>query len=311
MPVAGNEEGSPEANEGASGMSDPEIDAIRQILRARPRPSGPAERRERLDGLGANYALPSGLRSGTVDANGVPAEWTTTPGAENDRVILFLHGGGYMAGSIRSHRHMISELGRQARMCTLALDYRLAPEHRFPAALDDAIAGYRFLLASGIAPSRIVLAGESAGGGLALATLTSLRDAGTPLPARVWLSSPWVDLTMSGDTMASKAAVDPLIQRDYLQGLAAAYLAGADPRNPLVSPLFADLRGLPPMLIQVGSAETLLSDAVRLASAVGECDVGVTLEIWPEMIHAWHLFHPQLAAGRAALEVVAGFARMP
>src|SRR6185437_6049580 len=141
------------------------------------------------------------------------------------------------------------------------------------------------------------------------ATLISLRDAGTPLPARVWLSSPWVDLTMSGASMASKAEIDPLIQRDYLQGLATAYLRDTDPCHPLASPIHADLHGLPPMLIQVGSAETLLSDALRLASLAGECDVGATLQIWPGMIHAWHLFHPQLAAGRAALEAVATFAR--
>ena len=244
-----------------------------------------------------------------VDAGGVPAEWTSTPAADPHRVILFLHGGAYIAGSIRSHRHMIAEAGRQARARTLALDYRLAPEHPFPAAPHDALAAYRFLLSSGFDPGNIALAGESAGGGLALATLISLRDEHTPLPARVWLSSPWTDLTMTGETMTTKAAVDPLIQRAYLQETAALYLNGIDPMDPLVSPINADLHGLPPTLIQVGTAETLLSDSTRLAAAAAAADVRVTLQAWPEMIHAWHLFHPQLTAGRDALAEVGAFIR--
>ena len=290
-------------------MSNREVDAIREMLRSRPRPAGLAERRERLDGLGAAFALPQDVRTESVQAGGVPAEWTATPGAEPGRVILFLHGGGYVSGSIKSHRHMIAEAGRQAKARTLALEYRLAPEHPFPAALDDALAGYRFLLSSGFDPAAVVLAGESAGGGLAVATLVSLRDAGDKLPARAWCSSPGVDLTMSGSTMTSKASVDPLIQREYLTELADAYLHGANPRDPLVSPIHADLHGLPPMLIQVGSAETLLSDSVALAARAGEADVRVTLQVWPDMIHAWHLFHPQLQAGREALQEVGRFAR--
>jgi acetyl esterase/lipase len=290
-------------------MSDAEMVAIRAMLQSRPRPVGLAERRERLDGLGSGYTLPADVEVVSADAGGVPAEWTSTPGADRGRVILFLHGGGYMAGSIRSHRHVMAEAGRQARMRTLALGYRLAPEHPFPAALEDALAGYRFLLASGLEPANIMLAGESAGGGLALATLITLRDEGTPLPGRVWCSSPWTDLTMSGDTMQTKADVDPLIQKAYLEELAAAYLGRADPRGRLVSPLGADLRQLPPMLIQVGSAETLLSDSLRLAAAAGAADVRVTLQVWPGMIHAWHLFHPQLAEGRAALAEAGAFAR--
>lgn len=290
-------------------MSNAEVDAVRALLSSRPRPSGLAERRERLDGLSAAYTLPDDIRTETAEIGGVTAEWTEAPGAEADRVILFLHGGGYVSGSIKSHRHMIAEAGRQARARTLALGYRLAPEHPFPAALEDTVAAYRALLASGWDPARIVLAGESAGGGLALATLVTLRDAGDRLPGRVWCSSPWVDLTMSGATMASKAAVDPLIQRDYLRELATLYLGGTDPRDGRVSPLFADLGGLPPMLIQVGSAETLLDDSLSLAGHAGSADVAVTLEIWPDMIHAWHLFHPQLAAGRAALRAVGRFLR--
>ncbi|MFZ0016314.1 MAG: alpha/beta hydrolase [Acetobacteraceae bacterium] len=290
-------------------MENPEIEAIRGALKATPRPAGLVERRARLDALGARYTLPADVRTEQVDANGVFAEWTITRSADADRVIMFLHGGAYISGSIASHRHVMAELGRQAEARTLALGYRLAPEHAFPAALDDALAGYRFLLSSGYDAARITLAGESAGGGLAIATLLSLRDAGVTLPGSVWCSSPWVDLEMTGATMTSKAAVDPLIQKPYLIETAAAYLRGTDPRSPLVSPIHADLHGLPRMLIQVGSAETLLSDSIRLAAVAGEADVDVTLQVWPGMIHAWHLFYPQLAEGRRALAAVGAFIR--
>jgi monoterpene epsilon-lactone hydrolase len=288
-------------------MADAEINVIRGLLAAHPRPASLDERRKRLDALGAQYPLPPDVRVEPVDANGVAAEWTTTPEADPTRAILFQHGGGYISGSIDSHRHMIAQAGREARARTLALGYRLAPEHPFPAALDDAIAGYRFLLSQGFAPETIAVAGESAGGGLAVATLVSLHDAGEPLPACAWLSSPWVDLTMTGASIRTKAAVDPLLSEPYLAELAKAYLNGTDPLTPLASPLHADLRGLPPMLIQVGSAEILLDDAVRLAGAAGAADVRVTLEVWPDMIHAWHLFYQQVAAGRRALAAVGAF----
>jgi epsilon-lactone hydrolase len=290
-------------------MADAEIDVIREIIASHPRPAGLSERRKRLDALGGQYALPTDVRVEAVDANGVAAEWTTTPGADPGRVIMFLHGGGYISGSLDSHRHMIAQAGREARARTLALGYRLAPEHPFPAALEDAIAGYRFLLSQGLEPKHIAVAGESAGGGLAIATLVSVRDAGLALPACTWCSSPWVDLEASGDSMTTKAPVDPLIQKAYTLELAAAYLNGADPRTPLASPIYAELKGLPPMLIQVGSAETLLDDAVRLARVTGAADVRVTLEVWPDMIHAWHLFYQQLAAGRHALAAVGAFIR--
>lgn len=290
-------------------MADTEIDVIRNLLLSHPRPVDLEERRKRLDALGAQYPLPPDVRVEPADANGVAAEWTATPEADPTRAILFLHGGGYISGSIASHRHMIAQAGREARARTLALGYRLAPEHPYPAALKDAMAGYRFLLSQGYAPKNIAMAGESAGGGLAVAALVSLRDAGEPLPACVWLSSPWVDLAMTGGSMTAKAAVDPLISKAYLTELAGAYLHGADPLNPLASPLYADLHGLPPTLVQVGSAETLLDDAVRLAGAMGTADVRVTLEVWPDMIHAWHLFYQQVAAGRRALAAVGAFIR--
>ncbi|HUC19229.1 MAG TPA: alpha/beta hydrolase [Acetobacteraceae bacterium] len=298
-------------------MPNTELETIRARLAASPRPAGLAERRARLDALGAQYALPPDLRVEPVPAAGIPldapvgapAEWTATEAADPSRVILFLHGGGYISGSLASHRHMIAEAGRQARARTLALHYRLAPEHPFPAALEDSLAAYRFLLASGFAPARIALAGESAGGGLALATLISLRDAGLALPAAVWLASPWTDLEMRGATMQTRSAVDPVIQKPYLQELAAAYLAGTDPRAPLVSPIHADLGGLPPTLIQVGAAETLLDDSLRLAAVAGAANVRTTLQIWPEMFHGWHLFFPELGEGRASLAEACAFLR--
>jgi len=290
-------------------MAHAEIDAVRQILASTPRPAGWVERRERLDALGSRYPLPADVLVEPVDANGVSAEWTLTPEAEASRVILFLHGGGYVSGSLDSHRHMVAQAGREARARTLALAYRLAPEHSFPAALNDAVAGYCFLLSRDFHPKRIAVAGESAGGGLAIAMLVSLRDGSVSMPACTWSSSPWVDLEATGGSMSAKATVDPLIQKSYLMELATSYLNGADPRAPLASPIYADLGGLPPLLIQVGSAETLLDDAVRLAGIAGAADMRVTLEVWPDMIHAWHLFYPQLAAGRRALAQVGAFLR--
>lgn len=290
-------------------MSDAEIERIRAALAARPRPAELSERRARLDALGAQFPVPPDVRVESVDANGVAAEWTMAPDADPNRVLLFLHGGGYVSGSIASHRAMVAEAGRQAGVRTLALGYRLAPEHPFPAALEDALSGYRFLLGSGIDPRNVVVGGDSAGGGLTIAALVSLRDAGVKPPSCAWCISPWVDLEMTGASIDAKAAVDPMIQRPYLQELVMAYLPGGDPRAPLVSPLRADLHGLPPLLIQVGAAETLLDDAVRLAGAAGAADVAVTLEVYPDMIHVWPLFHQQLAAGRRALAAAGRFMR--
>jgi acetyl esterase/lipase len=282
-------------------MPESEIDAIRAILASSPRPPDLAGRRKRLDEVFGAFPLADGAHAEKVDAHGVPAEWTFTSSADRSRVILYLHGGGYASGSIASHRSMVSFLGVAAGARTLALDYRLAPENRFPAACEDALIGYRFLVDSGIAPSRIVLAGDSAGGGLVMATLLSLRDAGAPMPAAGFTISPWVDLVNVSDSMDAKAAVDPMIAKPYLDDLAANYLQGADPRTPRASPLYADLHGLPPLLIQVGTAETLLDDATRLAARAALADVHVTLSTWPGMIHVWHLFHARLAEARAAI----------
>jgi len=276
-------------------MSRSEIDAIRELLRSKPRPAGFAERRERLDAIGSTSPPAGDIRLEPIDANGIAAEWSLAPGSDPSKVLLFFHGGGYCSGSIVSHRGMVTEAGRGARARTLAVGYRLA--------------AYRFLLDQGIAPSKIVIGGDSAGGGLTLALMTSVRDAREPLPACAWLVSPWVDLQMTGASLAEKAVADPQISKSYLEELASAYLAGADPANPLVSPLNADLAGLPPLLVQVGSAETLLDDAVRTARRAGAADVRVNLEIWPHMIHAWHLWAAQLEAGRRAIASAGAFIR--
>jgi epsilon-lactone hydrolase len=290
-------------------MADQDIDAIRALLLARPRPDKLSERRKRLDDLGTQYKIASDVRIEPVDANGVSAEWSVTPHADPACVILFLHGGGYVSGSLASHRPLATEVGRVCGARTLALEYRLAPEYPFPAAIEDAVAGYRFLLSCGIEPRHIAVAGDSAGGGLTLALMVSARDAGLPQPACGWCISPWVDLECLGASMTSKAEVDPLIQKPYLEELAKAYLNGADPRSALAAPMYANLKGLAPLLIQVGSAETLLDDAVRLANVAGAADVVVTLEIWPDMIHAWPLFHQQLTAGRHAIASAGAFIR--
>ena len=284
-----------------------EIDSIRARLAAHPRPTDLAARRARVDALGANYVLPDHIMVEPVDANGVPAEWTSSRAADRDRALLFLHGGGYASGSLASHRHTVAQIGQEAGMRTLALAYRLALENPFPAALDDALAGYQYLLDHGIASAHIALAGESAGGGLALAAVLMLLKEGLPLPGCLWLSSPWTDLALTGASLDTNAAIDPLISRAYLAELAGAYLNGVDPLNPLVSPIYADLSGLPPMLIQVGSAETLLDDASRLARLAGAADVEVCLQVWPHMIHAWHLFYPEVADGRRSLASAAQF----
>jgi acetyl esterase/lipase len=289
-------------------MARSEIGTIRALLTSRPRPVGWDERRQRLDDVGAVWPIAADVELTAVDAGGVPAEWSSVPGSDRSRVILFFHGGGYCSGSIRSHRRMVSEAGRAAAARALAVGYRLAPEHPFPAALDDAVSAWRYLRMQGIAAAHIAVGGDSAGGGLTVALINKLREDGDEPPGCAWLVSPWTDLTMSGATLVSKDSVDPLIHKSYLEELAGAYVpAGMDRKDPRISPLYARLGGFPPTLIQVGSAETLLSDATRFAEALGAANVAVALEIWPQMIHAWHLWNAHLKAGRRALASAGAF----
>ena len=291
-------------------MPQSEIDAIRALLSSKPRPIGWPARRKRLDEVGAVWPVAQDVEVTAIDVNGVPGEYSILPGSDHSRVLMFLHGGGYCSGSIKSHRRLVTEAGRAAKMRTLAVGYRLAPEHPFPAAYDDALTAWRFLRDQGIAAAQIAIGGDSAGAGLTLALIGRLLDAREEVPACAWLISPWADLTMSGSTLVSKAEVDPLIHKEYLNELAAAYLAARTDRNdPRVSPLFADFRNFPPMLIQIGSEETLLDDAIRLAARAGAADVAVTLEIWPHMIHAWPLWNAHLEDGRRALASAGSFIR--
>jgi epsilon-lactone hydrolase len=291
-------------------MDQGEIAAVRALLTSKPRPVGWTERRARLDEVGSVWPVAGDVKLAALDLDGVPGEWSIVPGSDASRVLMFFHGGGYCSGSILSHRRMVTEAGRSAGVRTLAVGYRLAPEHPFPAAFDDALTAWRGLRKEGIAARHIAIGGDSAGGGLAVALLTYLRDIGEELAGCAWLVSPWTDLTMSGSTLATKDAEDPIIHKDYLCELANAYLpTGMDRKDPRVSSLYADLEGLPPTLIQVGSAETLLADATCFAAAAGAAEVPVTLEIWPHMIHAWPIWNAHLAAGRRALVSAGAFIR--
>jgi epsilon-lactone hydrolase len=286
------------------------IETVRALLASKPRPEGWAERRQRLDEVGSVWPIADDVKVTAVDLDGVHAEWSIVAGSDPSRVLMFFHGGGYCSGSIQSHRRLVTEAGRAAGVRTLAVGYRLAPEHPFPAAYNEAWIAWRFLSKQGIAPAHTVVGGDSAGGGLTVGLINRVRASGEETPACAWLVSPWTDLTMSGSTLDSKDAVDPLIHRAYLDELADAYLpAGMDRKDPRVSPLFASLDGFPPTLIQVGSAETLLDDSTRFASVLGEADVPVTLEIWPHMIHAWQLWNAHLAPGRQALVSAGAFIR--
>src|SRR5215813_5141056 len=268
-----------------------------------------AELRETYDQLGQQFPLPDGVSVTTTDAGGVNAEWAQAQNARRDAVILYFHGGGYVIGSPTSHRHLVAALSQAAGVSALAVDYRLSPEHPFPAAVDDAARAYQWLLQSGIAPSRIVIAGDSCGGGLTVATLLALRERGLPLPAAGVCLSSWVDLTITAESYTTKADVEPIITRESVTAWAQAYLQGQDVRTPLASPIFADLSGLPPLLIQVGTEEVLLDDSTRLGARAKAAGVDATLEVWDEMIHVWHFFYPMLREGREAIARIGEFVR--
>jgi epsilon-lactone hydrolase len=290
----------------ARSYRDPDIGGFRSLLAAMAPPEGAPppsveERRARNDEWGGSMPWPEGWAPEPVDAGGVPAVWCRTPGAALARVILYLHGGGYVQGSSRSHGAFAAHLAQAAGGAALALDYRLAPEHPFPAAVEDAVAAYRWLLDQGVEPSRLVIAGDSAGGGLTLATALALKARGLPLPAALYAISPWADLTQGGDAYAEVGARDPMITKAGLDEMARQYLNGASAQDPLASPCFGDLRGLPPLYIQCGADEQLLSDSLRLAERAAFAEVEVRLEVWPEMIHVWPVFHQYLAAGRRAI----------
>ncbi|MEN9316026.1 MAG: hypothetical protein RIS35_2419 [Pseudomonadota bacterium] len=292
-------------------MTIAQLDGLMTQLRSRPRPAGLdlAQLRARYEALAEQLFSNAGAQCEPVDAGGVPAEWVAAPGFDPDRGMLLLHGGGYVIGSIATHRRLAYDLSSACAARVLVIDYRLAPEHPFPAAVEDAAAAWRWLLAQGFRPDALSIVGDSAGGGLALATLVNLRDQGLPLPACGVAISPWVDLEALGESILTRAAVDPMVQREGLLAFARMYLADAPARSPLAAPLYAEMGGLPPVLIQVGSAETLLDDAVRIAERLHRAGNDGRLSVWPNMPHVFPFFAPVLSEGRDGCAEIGAFVR--
>lgn len=254
------------------------------------------------------YPLPEGVQVEPVDAGGVPAEWVVAPEADPDRVLLYTHGGCYISGSPVTVRECCARLSRAAEARVLSVDYRLAPEHPYPAALDDTLAAYQWLLTSGYKAGNIVISGESAGGGLTIAALMKIRDSGLEQPAAGVPVSPWIDMTLSGQTLTRNRGRD-LASTSPLALGAEMYVGKGDPRDPYASPLFGDLANLPPMLIQVGGAEVLLDDGIAIAHKARQAGNDLTFEVWPEMIHVWHWFSSELDEGRQAIESIGRFVK--
>ena len=280
------------------------------IKHGTPAGAGVEARRRRMHGYERWVPRPpAGVETVATSLGGVPASLVTPPQSKPGRHILFLHGGAYIAGSALIYRHVTWRFAVAAEARLAAIDYRLAPEHPFPAALDDAVAAWRRLLGEGADPRHCAVMGDSAGGGLALALALRSRDEGVPLPAAVVALSPWTDLAITGQSSRSNAVYDPVLKSDDLGMLAAQYVDGADPRNPYVSPLYGDPHGLPPTLFQVGSDEILRDDSERMAQRMREAGCEVTLEIWPRMPHVWHGFAPVVPEARRAIVRVGEFVR--
>ena len=285
-------------------MSTEQRETIDAILRqsAFPVDSDVDEQRRLFREAVSGQPLPADVTVSAGALGGIPTAEITVDGIEPRHVVLYFHGGVYVISDAFLSAGLASQVGRRTQAKVISVDYRLAPEHPYPAAVDDALAAYEALLDSGIAPSDIAFAGDSAGGGLAIATMVNARDHGLALPAAVFVMSPYVDLTLAGTTMETKREVDPLLSRELLQPRVADYTAGQDAAHPLISPVFADLSGLPPLIIQAGSHEVLLDDAVRLARRAGADDVEVTLDIIPGVPHVFQGYSPMLDEAAAALD---------
>lgn len=266
-----------------------------------------AEQRKIFEDMLTAYPLPDDVTTAATELGGVPVITSRTPGIDPSLVILYLHGGAYVIGSAATAMGLSSDVARRVGARGVTVDYRLAPEHPFPAAVEDTVAVYRALLDEGVHSSKIAFVGESAGGGLAVAALVAIKEAGLPQPASAVVFSPWTDLSLSGRSITGKAKVDPALTPEALRTRAADYLAGAEARSPLASPLFANLTGLAPLHIQVGSHEILLDDAVRLASRAAEYDVPVELQVWPQVPHIFQAFAALLDDAEAALQAASAF----
>jgi phosphinothricin tripeptide acetyl hydrolase len=291
-------------------MRERGIAAVREKLAKLPRSAEQTleEVRTIYDKATRAFPLPQDIAREDVTLGGVPAERLTPQQARKDQALIYLHGGGYGTGSPRSHRHLAGDIAKRAGVVALVPDYRLAPENPFPAAVDDALAVYRDALKQ-FAPGRIAIAGDSAGGGLTVAVLLAARDAGLPMPAAAICISPWTDMTASGASYTERAAADPLVTMDGLVRWRQCYIGDGDRRHPLASPAHADLKGLPPLLIQVGGDEILLDDARLLADKARAVDIETVLEVWPQMIHVWHWYFPMLDEGERANAAIAQFMR--
>ena len=285
-------------------MSTAQQEALDAILRQAALPVGSDvnEQRRLLRELTSAQPLPPGVTVTAADLGGVPTAEITVDGVEPRHVILYFHGGVYAIGDAFQAAGLAAQIGGRTDARVISVDYRLAPEHPYPAAVDDALAAYQALLEGGIAPSDIAFAGESAGGGLAVATLVNARDHGLPLPAAAYVMSPYADLTLAGTTIDTKSAADPLLSRELLQPRVTDYTAGHDPALGLISPVFADLSGLPPLIIQAGTHEVLLDDAVRLTRQAATADVQVTLDITAGVPHVFQAYYPILDEAAAALD---------
>lgn len=266
------------------------------------------ERRVGMEAMQAGIPMPDDIETDAVDLDGIPGRWVVAPGARDDAFVVYYHGGGYVMGSLNTHQELMGRISRACQAKVLGVDYRLAPEHVYPAAVEDGLKSYEWLLGQGADPSRVMLAGDSAGGGLTMATLLSIKDKGGKLPAGAMMFSPWTDLTASGESVKTRAEADPMITMDALSEIAGAYHAGADPADALVSPVFADLTGLPPLLIQVGDAEVLLDDASRLADSAKSSGVKVQYQVWDEAFHVFQAL-PHLPEASDALLKVGKFYR--
>ncbi|GAA2673418.1 MULTISPECIES: alpha/beta hydrolase [Streptomyces] len=290
-------------------MSRHQRDALDALLRSAPRAETPPTPEEQREGFAAALTRPApdGVVSRRTVLGGRPALELAPDTASGPGRLLYLHGGGYLAGSPDTHAGLAGELARRAGLRAVSVDYRLAPEHPFPAAVDDGLAAYRELLSTGTDPQDLVLAGDSAGGGLGIATLLAAREAGLPQPAAVALFSPWVDLTLTGGSIRSKEGADPIFTEADVRAYADLYVGAGDRAAPLASPVFADLAGLPPLLVQAGANEVLLDDAVRLAGRAGADDVEVTLEVGPGLPHVYQLHYGRLEEADAALDRAARF----
>lgn len=288
-------------------MASPESVQIRAGFGHRSDEQPIEEQRQAWDAAAALATLPSGVQVEQTIIAGLPAEWVSGP--EQSGALVFLHGGGFITGSCLTHRELAARLSLASGLAVLVLGYRLAPEHPFPAAPNDAAAAYSWLLNQGWNPSRLTFGGDSAGACVVVSALLQLKSSGIAMPAAAALISPWLDLSLSGESLRTRAAADPLVTRDGLAAAAGQYLAGADPADSRASPLFDDLRGLPPLLLQVGSDEVLLSDAERLASRAAAAGVAVRLRVWTEMWHVWHAWASTLPEGQAAIAEAGAFLR--